>query len=880
MIELGLGIREWILDANPLILNLLKISAVLAAGLVGATFLARRSHDAGFTIVSWSLISALVLPLLGTALPKLNVVVKETQVASALIPPATAQEPILESVEIAPLPQTDVLQSESGTVEPPAAIGNSVEAAHPPVQWPDAAALALGIWLLGLSLMAMRWLFAHLSVRRTIADGREADTGKWADTLACIDDIPSGIRVVESDRPVMPMAYGILRPVVVVPVAGKEWDHQQRKAVLKHEVAHLRRRDTTWLALGRLAAAIHWFNPLSWLALHRLGILCERACDEEVLRSGAVASDYAMQLLEIAQHYQRPAAAIGMASRSQLPSRINHILNANRRRPMSPYASAAMAAFAVATIATVAAAEPTESHLEVPAPGAESPTAVPANSIEMPQQEQRQRNRGVSWANSRDDESYSMSWSNGDMRLRIEGEGEIRLNEAEDDIAAIGNDGWLRIEEEQGRRTWRLDVDYENDALRYRWTVDGRSRDFSDGGAEWLEQFLDMAIYRLGLAAEDRVQRIYAADGADGVFREVELIQSDYLKRVYLSILLEGNRLNSQQAERLLGFVAEMDSDYEKAELLTDLSADHLDNERIRASFVRAAVNMDSDYETRRVLDRIVSRSDLSPSIVRDILEIARGIDSDYELAELLTTLAANQDVTGDLQDDYLGLLADIDSDYELRRSLNAALRKGSLSGDNISLVLEATLNMESDFELAELHLSLLTDYDLDVDQQLTVLRSVNTIESSFERRRVLDGVRRQNPQSREVQLGMLNAAMELSADFELAEFLVGAQRAFLLDSEMRAAYLEAARTIDSDYELSRVLQSLITRNQLTDDEITSVLNTARSIGGDYEMASTLRSIASEQNLSEENRDLYRDVADEISGEYEYGRAMAGLRGR
>jgi tetratricopeptide (TPR) repeat protein len=67
----------------------------------------------------------------------------------------------------------------------------------------------------------------------------------------------------------------------------------------------VKRWDALLETLGFAATALHWFNPLAWLALSRLRIERERDCDNAVLNSGAKPSDYASLLMEIATDVQR-----------------------------------------------------------------------------------------------------------------------------------------------------------------------------------------------------------------------------------------------------------------------------------------------------------------------------------------------------------------------------------------------------------------------------------------------------------------------------------------------------------------------------------------------------------------------------------------------
>jgi hypothetical protein len=103
-----------------------------------------------------------------------------------------------------------------------------------------------------------------------------------------------------------------------------------------HELAHLRRHDPLTQAIAQLARALHWFNPLAWLAVRCLRVEQERACDDYVLRGGVNPCDYAGHVLELATTMQpaprAASVALAMADRTRIEGRLQAILDTARSR--------------------------------------------------------------------------------------------------------------------------------------------------------------------------------------------------------------------------------------------------------------------------------------------------------------------------------------------------------------------------------------------------------------------------------------------------------------------------------------------------------------------------------------------------------------------
>ena len=123
-----------------------------------------------------------------------------------------------------------------------------------------------------------------------------------------------------------PVAAGVFRPLILVPPSWRDWSPALKNTVIAHERAHHKRHDPLWRTIAAITCTLHWFNPLVWWMSSRLADQCEYACDEDVVKSGLTARDYASDLCDAATVCRAPATTLAMATRSGLESRVRRML--------------------------------------------------------------------------------------------------------------------------------------------------------------------------------------------------------------------------------------------------------------------------------------------------------------------------------------------------------------------------------------------------------------------------------------------------------------------------------------------------------------------------------------------------------------------------
>jgi len=243
--------------------------------------------------------------------------------------------------------------------------------------------IAIWIWITGAAAIFSYVLMGHLAAWRLYRTTRRMQK-PWieeAEQLARELRINRGLCFAESAQVSVPLLLYLWRPIIVMPRAAAQWPWGRVRAVLLHELAHIKRNDLCIQSLTQLACAAYWFNPLVWFAAHQLRLERERACDDCVLMGGTSGSDYATHLYEIARAGSAPASApfaIGLAvHRSQLEQRLVAILNPRTPRHSATVLGRAMVALPVLFVALAAGAiQITARAIEIPVAAIRIPAAV------------------------------------------------------------------------------------------------------------------------------------------------------------------------------------------------------------------------------------------------------------------------------------------------------------------------------------------------------------------------------------------------------------------------------------------------------------------------------------------------------------------------
>jgi len=190
--------------------------------------------------------------------------------------------------------------------------------------------IATYIWLLGFAILLIYAVAGYIGLKQRI---------RFA-TL--VQD-----NIYETDQIETPFVLGFIRPKIYFPVATCHLDY-----IVKHEQIHIKRRDYLIKPLAFFIFALHWFNPLMWIAYALMSKDMEMSCDEAVLKSADedIRRDYSMSLLNLSVKRGSLLSPLAFGE-SNVKTRIANVIGFKKTKKwLTVVSSVAVAAFLVGFI--------------------------------------------------------------------------------------------------------------------------------------------------------------------------------------------------------------------------------------------------------------------------------------------------------------------------------------------------------------------------------------------------------------------------------------------------------------------------------------------------------------------------------------------------
>jgi beta-lactamase regulating signal transducer with metallopeptidase domain len=336
----------------------LKSSLILGLTLCAYFLAKKKSATFRHFLLSLSMLILLLLPALMAFAPTWR---------SNIIPwlsTDSKENSVTQVSEAAPKP---VVPAEAGNISPTISLAGEVNDRSPLLMFLQDLYpyFVIALWPLGLFFLLSKLAFGLYGTFRITNRSITINGYPWKQLFLLFfkkTPLKRKIRLLKNDRIIIPMTWGVRKPVIMLPSESKDWSIAHCSTVLFHELSHIKRGDFLVRLLSMVSCSLYWFNPLIWIVFRQLKKEQEKACDEMVLKAGIKPSTYASCLLYMKKSIEKarghfiPATAIGMAGKSEFKERLTTILKKQlipkEEKMKSKITLLVLSIFAVALIGT------------------------------------------------------------------------------------------------------------------------------------------------------------------------------------------------------------------------------------------------------------------------------------------------------------------------------------------------------------------------------------------------------------------------------------------------------------------------------------------------------------------------------------------------
>ena len=331
-----------------------------------------------------------------------------------------------------------------------------------------------------------------------------------------------------------------------------------------------------------------------------------------------------------------------------------------------------------------------------------------------------------------DDDTKKITIKNQTNDYKIEYEGEITTSDDDKDIVAISEGGFIEIKKSRFGKKRKITIEAEGDRLVKKYYIGRKEVSWNPDGKNWLAEILPDLVRRTGIAAKSRVDRFYNKGGVKAVVNEVDDLKSDYVKAIYVKLLLKKD-LNDNELVLAIDAVDDIDSDYYKASIVSSIIKDNSVNDKQVSSLLQITKSIDSDYYKAQILSYLMKNRDMNSNNVGLVLSLSRDIDSDYYSAVVLSKALKLDNLSNDNYDKFLSSISNIDSDYYTAEVINKSLLS-DVNDENLTKLIDIIEdNVDSDHYATVIYKTLSKAEDLNDAQVTKILNGIGeTVGSDY----------------------------------------------------------------------------------------------------------------------------------------------------
>lgn len=295
--------------------------------------------------------------------------------------------------------------------------------------------------------------------------------------------------------------------------------------------------------------------------------------------------------------------------------------------------------------------------------------------------------------------------NNGNGRLEIESSGDVRFTDDESAIQSISKHGYVRYR----KNDQKLFAGYTNKGdLKYELFDNGKKiNPESQEGKKFIADAIQEMI-ATGMDAQGRFKRIMTRGGVPLVLHEVDRIDNDFIRSLYLENLIATDSLKPAQ---LLEITNKIDK------------------------------KLGSDFEKANILKELIREGKVDSSLVNPFLEAVNRIGSDFEKANIIKEMIDYGLYANDSFGSLLGSVSRVGSDFERANILKKLVTRDIKAPEHWIGMIEKTAELSSDFEKCNVLLQIASHMPQNEEVKATYMKAAKTISAEHEYGRAVKAV-------------------------------------------------------------------------------------------------------------------------------------------